>query len=75
MVSSRVHAKEPSPGLAGGQVWQLRHVYIQIVELGKRLLEYRMMDSLDEMGVRTQVSGIDVMWGYLTSRQARLIKG
>jgi hypothetical protein len=75
IVNRRVHEKRSGPGLARGQVWKLRHVYIQVVELGKRLLEYRMMDSLDEQGVRTQVSGIDVMWGYLTTRHARLIKG
>ena len=62
-------------GLAKGQVWRLEHAYIQIVDLGKRLLHYRMMDSLGQKGVKTQVSGVDVMWGYLTSRCARLVRG
>lgn len=60
--------------LAKGQIWQLKHVYIRIMELGKRLLHYKMMDSLDDHGARTQISGIDVMRGYLASRRARLVR-
>jgi hypothetical protein len=70
---SKRNGKKPSPGLAKGQVWKLKHVYIQIVELGHRLLHYRMLDSLGQKGVRTQISGIDTMWGYLRSRHARLL--
>jgi hypothetical protein len=60
--------------LAKGQIWKLNHVYIQIVELGKTLLHYRMLDSLGQRGVRTQISGIDTMWSYLRTRHAQLIR-
>ena len=73
-MSSKTYGKTSSRRLARGQVWQLRHAYVQIVELGRRVLQYRMMDSLHQQGIRTQISGIDVMWDYLTSRQARLLK-
>ncbi len=61
--------------MAKGQVWRLQHAYIQIVELGHRLLHYRMMEFPGQKGVRTQVSGIDVMCQYLSSRGARLVRG
>jgi hypothetical protein len=68
------NGKKSAPGLAKGQVWKLKHVYIQIVELGHRLLHYRMLDSLGQKGVRTQISGVDTMWGYLRTRHAQLLK-
>ncbi len=62
------------PALAKGQLWKLSHAYIHIVELGKRLISYRMFTNLNEKGVRTQMSDITTMWGYLTSRHAELVK-
>jgi hypothetical protein len=60
--------------LAKGQVWKLRHIYIEIVDLGKRLLQYRMLDSLEQQGVRPQSSETTVMWRYLRTRNAHLYK-
>jgi hypothetical protein len=74
-VISKVKPTKAPPGLAQGQVWRLNHAYIQIVELGQRLLHYRMLEFLGQKGVRTQVSGIEVMWQYLKSRGARLVRG
>jgi len=62
------------PTLAKGQLWKLKHAYIHIVELGDRLLSYRMLDFLGQDGVRPKHSDIDVMWRYLTSRRARLVE-
>lgn len=59
--------------LAKGQIWRLKHAYVQIVALGQRLLQYRMLESLEQEGVRTQTSGIDVMLQYLRTRGARLV--
>jgi hypothetical protein len=64
----------PPPALAKGQLWKLSHAYIEIVELGKRLLQYRMMTRPDERGARTLMSGVDTMWGYLRSRHAKLVE-
>ena len=62
------------PGeLAKGQLWKLSNFYIQIVELGKRLIHYRMLSDLKEPGARIKTSSIEVMWGYLKSRRARLV--
>ena len=72
-MTKKHHAGTP-PALAKGQLWKLSHAYIEIVELGKRLLQYRMMTRPDERGVRTLMSGVDTMWGYLRSRHAKLVE-
>ena len=59
--------------LATGQTWKLNDFYIQIVELGKKLIHYRMLSDLKETGARIKTSGVDVMWGYLKSRHAQLV--
>jgi hypothetical protein len=61
--------------LATGQLWKLNHFYIQIVELGKKLIHYRMLSDLKETGARIKTSGVDVMRGYLESRHAQLVHG
>lgn len=71
---TRPNQKESWPALAKGQLWKLKHVYIQIVGLGGRLLSYKMLDSLDEDGVRPKMSDIEVMWRYLRTRNARLVE-
>ena len=72
-VITRLNLKQ-APRLAKGQIWKLKHMYIQIVDLGRKLLNYRMLNSLDETGVREQKSEVDVMWRYLQSRGARLVR-
>ena len=74
MMKSNVKVKESYPALAKGQLWKLNNAYVEIVELGKRLIHYRMMNRPRERGARTKTSGIDTMWGYLTSRHAQLIE-
>lgn len=59
--------------LAKGQLWKLNDFYIQIVKLGKKLIHYRMLSDLKETGARIKTSGVDVMWGYLKSRHAKLV--
>lgn len=70
----KVKKKASAPQLAKGQLWRLSNAYIQIVELGKRLIHYKMMSKPDETGVRTQMSGIETMWVYLRTRHAQLVK-
>ena len=60
--------------LARGQRWKTKDAYIEIVELGKRLIHYRMVRQLGQMR-RTQTSGIDAMESYLKANEAELVKG
>ena len=66
--------KHSSPTLAKGQLWKLKHAYIRIVDLGKKLIHYKMMTNPGQTWVRTQMSGIETMWSYLKSRHARLVE-
>jgi hypothetical protein len=72
-MSSKKCQGKARPGLAQGQLWKLNHLYIQIVELGKRLIHYRMLSDLKETGARIKTSSVDVLWRYLQSRHARLL--
>ena len=59
--------------LAKGQLWKLDNAYIQIVELGKILIHYKMMKQLGQMQVKTRMSRVDTMGIYLKSNRARLV--
>jgi hypothetical protein len=66
--------KKSSPALAKGQLWKLEDTHIQIVELGKMLVHYKMLRELGQMR-RTQMSRIDSMETYLRDNRATLVKG
>ncbi len=66
--------KRTAVKLAKGQLWKLNSAYIKIVELGKMLLDYKMMTQPNQGWVRTQSSSIDTMLGYLESRKAQLVR-
>ena len=73
-VKIKVNKKKSLPALANGQLWKTENAYIQIVELGKRLIDYRMMRQLGQSR-RTQTSTIETMENYLKTNEARLVKG
>jgi hypothetical protein len=73
-VKIRANRKKALPALANGQLWKTDNAYIQIVELGKRLIDYRMMRELGQSR-RTQTSSIETMEHYLKTNEARLVKG
>jgi hypothetical protein len=59
--------------LAKGQLWKTEDAHIQIVELGKMLVHYKMLRDLRQMR-RTQMSRIDTMEGYLKTNRAQLVE-
>ena len=73
-VKIKTNRKKSLPALANGQLWKTEDAYIQIVELGKRLIDYRMMRQLGQSR-RTQTSSIETMENYLKTNEARLVKG
>ena len=73
-VKIKTNRKKALPALANGQLWKTENAYIQIVELGKRLIDYRMMRQLGQAR-RTQTSSIETMEKYLKANEARLVKG
>jgi hypothetical protein len=72
--SARTVSKRFSPSLAKGQLWKTHEAYIRIVELGKKLLDYRMMRELGQMR-RTQTTTHQAMEAYLRTNEGRLVRG
>jgi len=65
--------KPPQQPLAKGQVWKTENAYIQIVELGKRLIQYKMMKQQGQKAVKTQMAGIESLESYLKTNAAKLV--
>jgi hypothetical protein len=72
-VKTKTNAKARPPTLAKGQLWKMKDVHIQIMELGKLLVHYKMLRELGQMR-RTQMSRIDSMELYLKTHRARIVK-
>jgi hypothetical protein len=65
--------KSAAPALAKGQLWQTDKAYVQIVEMGKRLIHYKMPRELGQRAVRTHTVGIETLESYLKTNRARLV--
>jgi len=72
MKSNNNRVTEP---LAKGQLWKTNDTYVQIVELGKRLIHYKMPRQLGQRAVKTHTVGIETLESYLKTNQARLVHG
>jgi hypothetical protein len=58
--------------LAKGQIWKTKDTHVQIVELGKMLVHYKMLKELGQMR-RVQMSRIEIMHEYLEANSAELL--
>jgi tRNA A37 threonylcarbamoyladenosine biosynthesis protein TsaE len=74
MMNTKTIAKKFAPALAKGQRWQTKDAYIEIVGLGKTLLDYRLLRELGQRR-RTQTTTFKSMEDYLEANEARLMKG
>jgi hypothetical protein len=59
--------------LAKGQIWKAKDVHVRIVELGKRLVHYKILRDLGQMR-RTQMSTVESMQDYLKTNKALLVE-
>ncbi len=59
--------------LEAGQLWKLEHGYIYIVELGKRLIHYKILQQPDQKAVVTRLIGIEALLNYLSCSEAQLL--
>jgi hypothetical protein len=67
--------RKPLPqSLAKGQLWKTETAFILIVELGKTLIQYKMLKQEHQKAVRTQMTGIATLQEYLESNSARLVR-
>jgi hypothetical protein len=70
----KTNRKDGAPPLAKGQLWRTENAYVQIVEMGKRLIHYKMPRALGQRAVRTHTVGIETLAGYLKTHRARLVE-
>jgi hypothetical protein len=59
--------------LVAGQLWKTDQAYIRVLELGKRLVHYRMTKNRSQKGISAQMTGIPALESYLKSNQAKLV--
>jgi len=69
----KVNRKRVAQPLAKGQLWKTDNSYVQIVELGKRLIHYKMPKALGQRAVKTHTVGIGTLESYLETKEARLV--
>jgi hypothetical protein len=62
------------PPLAQGQLWKTAETYIQIMHLGKTLIDYKLMKELGRRAIKTHTSAIAELEKYLLTNKARLVK-
>jgi len=70
----KTNRKSAAPPLAKGQLWKTETAYVQIVELGKRLIHYKMPREVGQRAVKTHTVGIETLESYLKTNRARLVE-
>jgi hypothetical protein len=71
----KVEATPAVPTLQPGQLWKLKRRYVYIVGLGSTLIQFQLMDSLEDTGTRILTSGFDTFWRYLLTRDGEVVEG
>jgi len=61
------------PPLAKGQLWKTEKGYVQIRDIGKRFIDYKILKEPGKKAMRTHATGIDTLQEYLTSQKAVLV--
>ena len=64
---------KPAPSLAKGQLWKTESGYIQIWDVGKRLIDYKMMRQPGQKATKTQATAIETLKAYLKNQAATLV--
>ena len=65
-------SKKSPAALARAQLWKTDGGYIQIWDIGKRLIDYKAMKQPGRKAVPTQATSIDTLQEYLKSQNAVL---
>ena len=71
---AKVKTRKLSRELAKGQRWKTKDAYIEIVQLGKTLIDYKLLRELGQRR-RTQTTTFKTMEDYLKTNEASLMRG
>ncbi len=66
-------AIEQGSTLAKGQLWKVEHGYVHIVELGRRLIHYRILRQPEQRVAITKMIGTEALLNYLRQSEAELV--
>ena len=66
------NSEKPSPGFAKGQLWKTDDTYLQIIDLGKRQIHYKVMKKPDQPAV-TRLIRTEALAVYLKATEAELM--
>ena len=69
----QVEEKSRLHPLEAGQLWKNAHGYVYIVELGKRLVRYRVLRQPDQRIAVTRIAGMESLLIYLSQSEAELV--
>lgn len=69
----QIEEKDRLHRLEAGQLWKIEHGYVYIVELGKRLIQYKMLRQPNQRAVMTRMIGVEALLNYLRQSEAVLV--
>jgi hypothetical protein len=70
----QTEAKNTARTLEKGQLWKIEHGYVYIVDLGKRLIHYKLMRQPNQKAVLTRLIGIEALATFLRHSDAELVQ-
>jgi len=65
--------RTPLPGMAEGQMWNVDHACLHIVELGRHLAHFRILTAPDQTAVLSRSIRVDALAVYLRASEATLM--
>jgi hypothetical protein len=67
------NSQQTPAGLAPGQLWKTDNTYLQIVELGRKLIHYKLLKDPTQPVVMTRLIRTDALAVYLRATEATLM--
>jgi hypothetical protein len=68
-----VEQERPEHPLKHGQTWKLEHGYLHIVELGRRLVRYRILEHLNQHVATIRLIGVVELLIFLKHNEGVLM--
>ena len=61
--------------LQSGQVWKIEDGYLQIAELGRHFIHYKLLRQPDQIVEATRMIWLGVLLSFLSQNEAELVGG
>jgi len=70
----KIEALRKPTRLEKGQLWKLENGFLYIVELGKRLVHYKLLRQPNQRAVVTRLIGMEELLTYMKHNEAHLLE-